>query len=107
MSGSIYGTRVTVVQNSDGAGVEINSGLPCAIHSVQLATATGGSAETITFSQTTAAGGSISTLVGAMSAQAAGGADNWYPEALFDRGFRVVEAPASGSYVTIVWRPGV
>ena len=102
MSGSIYATRVTVVQNGDGAGVELDSGNPVWVHSVHLAN---GSAGTVTplFTQTTTAGGAIATEVGAMSATA-GGADDWTPEAIFDKGFRVAAEPAASVYITVTWR---
>ena len=105
MAGGIYATRVTVIQNADGAGVELDGGNPVWVHSVKLAGAEGGSAQQVTFSQTTTAGGVITTLVGAISAVAAGGSDDWYPEAIFDKGFRVVSAIDSGAVLTITWRP--
>jgi len=107
MAGSIYGTRVTVVQNGDGAGVEINSGQPCAIHNVHIANAAAGAAQAFTFTETTTAGGAIANEVGAMSIAATGGSDDWNPEAIFDKGFRVGQEPAAGTFITVVWRPGV
>ena len=107
MAGSIYGTRVTVVQNGDGAGVEINGGLPCAIHNIHVANAAAGAAQGFTFVQTVLAGGDVTVEVGAMSVTTNGGADDWSPEAIFDKGFRVVQEPASGTFITVVWRPGV
>ena len=104
MAGGIYATRVTVVQNADGAGVELDSGNPVWVHSVKLSNAEGGGAQQLTFTQTTTAGGDTTVEVGAVTA-AASSADDWYPEAIFDKGFRVNQALDSGSFLTITWRP--
>lgn len=109
MSGSIYGTRITVIGEGE-EGTEINDGLPCAIHNVHISCAATG-LQAI-FTQTTNAGGDPTVVVGAMTATTItlGGPDvDWSPEAIFDKGFRLNDATplAAGVYVTVSWRPGV
>lgn len=96
----MYATRVTVVQNSDGA-TELNNGDSVYVHKVLVANSSASPVDQ-TFTESDDLG-STSTLVGQLTVPA-NDSEDWEPYAVFDTGFRVA-GPASDVVVTVTWRP--
>lgn len=97
-----YGTRVTTVENGDGA-VLLNGGEPVFLHSVLISSTSGGAPDVHIFEGGVVPGSDSSSIIAhfPIGNQVCFG---WYPYALFDKGV-LVQEPATSVSITLIWRP--